>query len=89
MTFRELYREFAAARKRTVAEASRDVTVAWHTVRLWVEVQSKKKLPSLASQLPKADTKAANRPQQLKAALAIVSEQYGIPLRTRRRPRKG
>jgi hypothetical protein len=80
-----LFREFAAARRRRTYEAGRDVTVAWHAVRLWLEVNNKKRLPSLESQLPKVDG-SAPRPQsssQLRSALVVLSEQYGIPLRTR------
>lgn len=89
MTLRELYREFAAARKRELRQARRDVTVAWHTVRLWVEVKGRKRLPSLKSQLPKdGPTRGGQTGRQLRSMLGILSEQYGIPLRRRRRTTK-
>jgi hypothetical protein len=79
-----LFREFAAARRRRAYDAARDVTVAWHAVRLWVEVNNRKKLPSLASQLPQTGATARRQTVgQLRSSLVILSEQYGIPLRRR------
>ena len=91
MTFRELYREFAAARQRFERDADRDVTVAWHTIRLWVQTQNDKKLPSLASQLPKrAGAKGRDRsdrqtPKQMRAMIRAISQFYGLPMRTVKR----
>ena len=91
MTFRELYREFAGARKRFERDAERDVTVAWHTIRLWVQTQNDKKLPSLESQLPKrAKGKIAERqerqtPKQMRAMIGAISQFYGLPMRTVKR----
>jgi len=89
MTFRELYREFAGARKRFEREAERDVTVAWHTIRLWVQTQNDKKLPSLESQLPSRGKTAAKTgrqtPKQMRAMIGAISQFYGLPMRTVKR----
>ena len=83
MTFRELFREFEAARRRQEYDNARDVTVAWHTVRLWVVTKSKKQLPSLKSQLELNGRRANGRQSagQIRNVLSVLSEQYGIPLR--------
>ena len=84
MSFRELYREFAAARERRYDEMDRDVTIAWHVNRIKFESQAKKRLPSLKSQLmPRTPGGASVRQTagQLRTTLMMMSGQYGIPLR--------
>jgi len=76
-----LYREFAAARERRKDEMDRDITVAWHTVRIYFEAKSKKRLPSLTSQLTRQTGDGKQSRGQLKSMLGVLSEQYGIPLR--------
>lgn len=84
MSFRELYREFAAARLRRMDEMDRDVTVAWHVNRLKFEAQAKKRLPSLKSQLVDRGAVSNGGRQtasQIRSALVVMSGMYGIPLR--------
>jgi len=53
LTVREVVRELGIARDREERAATRDVTLAWTTVRLYAEWRTKK-LPALADLLPKA-----------------------------------
>lgn len=85
LTIRELYREFAAARLRAKDDYRRDVTLAVNIVAVYVKTKNDKRVPSVRSMLgPDAgDTKPTpqQRVKQVHAALIVLSEQYGIPLR--------
>jgi len=93
MTLRELFREFAVANARRRDDANRDVRLAWHIVAIWAMTRSKKRLPPLASLLTRDDggPSAKEKTNRMRAALEVLSQQYGIPLRpmTSPRPREG
>ncbi len=68
----------------------RDVTLAWHTVRIWAVTQAKGRLPSLVSQLPDASARSGRQTAgQLSQTLQVLSGQYGVPLRKRKKVTRG
>lgn len=73
-----------AARLRRQDDVIRDLALAWHTAAF----QRQKKLPSLQRLVRQVAARTPGPPQspaQLKSALSVLSEQYGIPLRKRNR----
>jgi hypothetical protein len=83
MTIRELFREFAAARLRAEDDDRRSVTLAWHTVRIYIKTKANKRLPSLQELLRQTERPVKQTPRQMFVALSAVSQKYGIPLRER------
>lgn len=75
LSLRELWVVQEAARRRQSAEQDRLITTAWYVAAF----SRQNKLPALSTVLQRQ-----SGPQsvgQMKAALAMLSEQYGIPLR--------
>lgn len=85
MTPKQLGRRFEAERLRRIDEYKRDYTLAYNHARCYAMVRSKKGLPplqKLLSEVQESKTESGRQtPQQMKAMLAIVSQQNGIPLR--------
>jgi hypothetical protein len=80
---RELFREFAAARLRAQDDHRRQITLAWHIVHVYVKTKANKRLPGLKELLRAADPPAPQTAPQMFAALQVLSQQYGIPIRER------
>lgn len=77
MSLLELWREFAAGRRRAMDEHDRDMTLAWHVVALvW-----QKKLPPLQSLLARKRSERQT-PTELRMVMQLLSDQLGIPLQT-------
>lgn len=79
--------EFKAAKLRATDRYNRDVQSAWLGAAL-NRAPKNKKLPALKSLL----AQATNKPQsvdELRSALAVMSGQYGIPMKDGRRKRDG
>jgi hypothetical protein len=74
--------EFEAARERQRLQVRRDLSLAWHIEAM----QRQKKLPSLITLL--SEREPGQTVGQQKAMLTMLSEQYGFPLRTRKRKKK-
>jgi len=86
MTPKQLGRRFEAARLKSVDDYRRDVTQAWNFARCYAMVKSKKGLPPLKKLLEEVKDKDAIKgdrqdAKQIKSALSVLSQQYGIPLR--------
>lgn len=63
--------------RRVRNEFNRDVSIAWHMAAL----QRQKKLPALKTLLRQGERGEQQTASQHRAALAVLSEQYGLPLR--------
>jgi len=91
LTPRELYREFAAENARRRDQANRDARLAWLAVAIWATTTTKKRVPPLKDYLIAAQAAVvtrADRAAQHRSALQLLSEQYGIPLRYRKKKTK-
>lgn len=77
-----MWAEFDAAKTRRRDEHERDTTLAWQVNR--IHLMSQKKLPSLASLLPKDTAQKVNwKPslEQQRAQLEDISRKYRIPMK--------
>lgn len=84
MTPKTFFREAKAAELRAEDRLRELTTQAWQTCRVYFETQSKKKMPALKKLLDEIGGPKRGERQSLagmKAALHIISEQHGIPLR--------
>lgn len=83
-TLRELFREFAAARARQQDQSTRDVVLAWQVVRVYVQTQNEKRVPMLASLLPRDPSvvSAGQSYAEQRSALQVLSQMYGGPIVT-------
>jgi len=89
---RELYREFAAENARRRNAANRDARLAYLVVSIWVATQNKKRMPPLRDYLvtDQPDEAAPDaKLNKLRAAMHVLSAQYGLPLRPHTRPADG
>lgn len=91
MSIRELFREFVAAKRKARLERERDICLAWNTAAL-VGSAWAGKLPKLETLLAPLRAKAPltqhQRAEQHRAALSVLAERYGIPLRARKKVKK-
>lgn len=92
MCLRELFREFVVAQRRAREAQERDLSHAWHTAALALSGFGGKfpTLEQFLQPLKQAAKPVTRREQaeQHRSALAILAERYGVPLRTRTRPKK-
>lgn len=59
----------------------RDITQAWWVVQIYVMTMHKKRIPDLASLLRFDRRLPVQSPDAMRAALELLSRQYGYPLR--------
>jgi hypothetical protein len=78
---RELYREFVARLRVLTDDQDRDTAHAYMVASFNAATKSKKGLKPLAHYLSKPTTDRGQPLAQRKAVLAVLSQQYGIPLR--------
>jgi len=84
-TIRELYREFAAARRRMIDEENARITQAWHVVRIYAKALHAKRVPRLEPLLLDVGGRSGQTPEEMKAALTTIQEQFGSKKRQARR----
>ena len=84
MTPRVLERELDAARLKATDRFKEGLADAWNVARMYAAVRSKKGLPPLGKVLGEVKSGEKSERQsvgQVKAALTVLSEQYGIKIR--------
>ena len=72
-----------AQRIRQREETDRDLMLAWWVERISLEVRNTNKLPPLETYLRRGRKAVRQSPQEQRAVLHILSEQYGIPLKVK------
>lgn len=78
----ELHREAAVWRERRRDEHDRDVVQAWHAVAIYLKAMASGRLAGVKEWLaPRGVSSSQQTTGQMKSTLAILSAQYGYPVK--------
>jgi hypothetical protein len=80
---RELAREFKAADAQRQDAYDRDVMLAWNVVRIYAMAMEKKRLPDVKALFADRGESRAQTRAEMAAAMATLSQQYGLTLRVK------
>lgn len=79
-----MHREIEAARLRRQDEHNRDIVHAWHVVAIYASTRKHGRLPDVKRLLSQSKEQGGGSQQtvgQLRSALALLSAQYGPPVK--------